>query len=102
FISLHSDAMEDPSITGFTTYYTYANQEAFSQSINESLDEYSYFHNRGNNQYNYQVTWQIDYPATLIELGYLSNAFDDRTLTDESYQDRMVTAILEGINNYLN
>ncbi|WP_020008539.1 N-acetylmuramoyl-L-alanine amidase family protein [Salinicoccus albus] len=102
FISLHSDAMEDPSITGFTTYYTYANQEAFSQSINESLDEYSYFHNRGNNQYNFQVIWQLDYPAVLIELGYLSNAFDDHTLTDESYQDRMVTAILEGISNYLN
>lgn len=101
FISLHSDAMDNSSITGFTTYYTYPNQEEFAQSINQALDEYSYFRNRGNNQYNFYVTRQLDYPATLIELGYLSNAFDDHTLTDESYQDRMVEGILEGINNYL-
>lgn len=102
FISLHSDAMDDPSITGFTTYYTYPNQKEFAASLNASLNEYSFFHNRGNQKYNYQVIWQLDYPAVLIELGYLSNAFDDHTITEESYQDRMTEAILEGIDNYLN
>lgn len=102
FISLHSDAMEDPAITGFTTYYAYPNQKEFAESLNASLDEYSYFHNRGNREYGYQVIWQLDYPAALIELGYLSNRFDDHTITDPSYQDRMAEAIIEGIDNYLN
>lgn len=102
FISLHSDAMDDPSITGFTTYYTYPNQKEFAESMNASLDKYSYFHNRGNHEYNYQVIWQLDYPAVLIELGYLSNRFDDHAITEESYQDRMTEGILEGIGNYLN
>ncbi|WP_411844195.1 N-acetylmuramoyl-L-alanine amidase family protein [Salinicoccus sp. HZC-1] len=102
FISLHSDAMDDPSITGFTTFYTYPNQKEFAETMNAALDEHSFFHNRGNRKLNYQVTWQLDYPAVLIELGYLSNRFDDHTITEEPYQDRMTEAILEGIDNYLN
>lgn len=102
FISLHSDAMEDPSITGFTTFYTYDNQKEFAEMMNESLDKYSDFRNRGTNQSNFQVTWQLDYPATLIELGYLSNEIDDRMLSSEDYQDLMAQAIAEGIYNYLN
>lgn len=102
FISLHSDAMEDPSITGFTTFYTYDNQKEFAETMNEALDKYSNFRNRGTNQSNYQVTWQLDYPATLIELGYLSNEIDDRMLSSEDYQDLMAQAITEGIHNYLN
>ncbi|SDK27242.1 N-acetylmuramoyl-L-alanine amidase family protein [Lacicoccus qingdaonensis] len=102
FISLHSDAMEDPSITGFTTFYTYDNQKEFAETMNDALDKYSNFRNRGTNQSNYQVTWQLDYPATLIELGYLSNEIDDRMLSSEEYQDLMAQAISEGIYNYLN
>lgn len=102
FISLHSDAMEDPSITGFTTFYTYDNQKEFAEAMNASLDKYSDFRNRGTKQSNYQVTWQLDYPATLIELGYLSNEIDDRMLSTEDYQDLMAQAIAEGIYNYLN
>lgn len=102
FVSLHSDAMEDPSITGFTTFYTYDNQKEFAETMNEALDKYSDFRNRGTNQSNFQVTMQLDYPATLIELGYLSNEIDDRMLSSENYQDLMAQAIAEGIHNYLN
>lgn len=102
FISLHSDAMEDPSITGFTTFYTHDNQKEFAETMNESLDKYSNFRNRGTNQSNFQVTWQLDYPAILIELGYLSNEIDDRMLASEDYQDLMAQAMVEGIYDYLN
>ncbi len=102
FISLHSDAMTDPSITGFTTFYTYENQREFAETMNAALDKYSRFRNRGTSQSNYQVIWQLDYPAILIELGYLSNEIDDRLLSDEAYQDLMARAITEGIHDYLN
>ncbi|MCD2136792.1 N-acetylmuramoyl-L-alanine amidase family protein [Salinicoccus halitifaciens] len=101
FISLHSDAMNDASITGFTTYYTYEYQREFAETMNTALDGYSKFRNRGTHQSNYQVTWQLDYPAVLIELGYLSNEIDDRLLSDEAYQDLMARAIVEGIHDYL-
>ncbi|MFC3417959.1 N-acetylmuramoyl-L-alanine amidase [Salinicoccus hispanicus] len=102
FISLHSDAMDDPSISGFTTYYTHPEQKGFAESINSALDQYSYFYNRGVGTMNYQVTWQLDYPAVLIELGYLSNEVDDMSLTEARYQSMMTEGIIEGIDDYLN
>lgn len=101
FISLHSDAFEDPNISGFTTFYTYPEQEAFGQHLNEALDKHSYLYNRGNQTMNYQVTWQLDYPGVLVELGYLSNEFDDYILNQADYQNQMVLALLEGINSYV-
>ncbi|CAM4180256.1 N-acetylmuramoyl-L-alanine amidase family protein [Jeotgalicoccus halotolerans] len=101
FISLHSDAFDDPAISGFTTFYTYPNQEAFGEHLNAALDEHSLLFNRGNQVMQYQVVWQLDYPGVLIELGYLSNEFDDYILNQEDYQDEMVTAIMEGIDSYL-
>lgn len=102
FISLHSDAFEDPDISGFTTFYTYPNQEELGKHLNSALDEHSLLYNRGNQVMEYQVTWQLDYPGVLIELGYLSNEFDDYILNQEEYQGEMVTAIMEGLNSYLN
>lgn len=101
FISLHSDAFDDPAISGFTTFYTYPEQEAFGQHLNEALDRHSFLYNRGNQTMNYQVTWQLDYPGVLVELGYLSNEFDDYILNEPEYQDKMVTALIEGINSYV-
>lgn len=102
FISLHSDAMDNPAVSGFTTYYTHPEQKAFAESINHALDRRSYFHNRGVHSMNYQVTWQLDYPAVLVELGYLSNAVDDMVLNETRYQNMMVRGIVEGIDDYLN
>lgn len=102
FISLHSDAFDDPEISGFTTFYTHPNQEELGSHLNSALDEYSLLYNRGNQMMEYQVTWQLDYPGVLIELGYLSNEFDDYILNQEDYQGEMVTAIMEGLNSYLN
>lgn len=101
FVALHSDAIEDSSISGFTVYYTYPNQQEFAENISSALDKYSYFYNRGVNQENFQVTWQLDYPGVLVELGYLSNALDDRIIADEEYQELMADALVEGIYNYL-
>ena len=101
FISLHSDAFDDPNISGFTTFYTYPNQEDFGQHLNQAMDKHSYLYNRGNQTMNYQVTWQLDYPGVLIELGYLSNEFDDYILNDEVYQEKMAAAIIEGIDAYV-
>lgn len=101
FISLHSDAFDDPAISGFTTFYTYPNQEDFGKHLNAALDEHSLLYNRGNQVMEYQVVWQLDYPGVLIELGYLSNEFDDYILNKEDYQGEMVTAIMEGIDSYL-
>ncbi|CAD2076301.1 N-acetylmuramoyl-L-alanine amidase family protein [Phocicoccus pinnipedialis] len=102
FISIHSDAFESSEVSGFTTFYRYENQIEFAKTISESLDQYAFIANRGTQEMSYQVIWQLDYPATLIELGYLSNSVDDSLLNDPGYQERMVHGIAEGIDNYVN
>jgi N-acetylmuramoyl-L-alanine amidase len=36
-------------------------------------------------------------PATIVEMGYMTNPDEDRKLSDESYQDKIVTGIVNGI-----
>lgn len=102
FISIHSDAFESSEVSGFTTFYRYENQIELAETISESMDKYAFITNRGTQEMGYQVIWQLDYPATLIELGYLSNSVDDSLLNDPGYQERMVYGIAEGIDNYVN
>lgn len=102
FISIHSDAYINNEASGFTTYYLYENQEELAEEINKAIDQYALIANRGVQEMGYQVIWQLDYPATLIELGYLSNDVDDSLLNNPTYQERMVRGIAEGIDKYVN
>lgn len=40
-------------------------------------------------------------PVTIVEMGFLSNPEEDRLLCDGNYQDKIVTGIVKGINEYL-
>ena len=42
-----------------------------------------------------------DIPSTLIELGFLSNAADERLLLSPEYRDLVVTSVARGIDRYL-
>lgn len=102
FVSIHSDAYVNNDASGFTTYYKYEKEEGLAEEINKAMDQYALIANRGVEEMSYQVIWQLDYPATLVELGYLSNEVDDSLLNNAEYQERMVRGIAEGINNYVN
>lgn len=41
-----------------------------------------------------------DIPSILIETAFISNPEEEKRLNDESYQDRMATAILQGLQRY--
>lgn len=49
---------------------------------------------------NLVVTRETKMDAILIETGFLSNAEDEKLLTDEEYQYKMVDAIIKGIENF--
>lgn len=101
FISLHSDAFESPEPTGFKTFYTHDNQKDLATAMNEGLDRYALLPNNGVEVMGYQVTEQLDYPATLVELGFLSNDVDDYLLNTDDYQNRLVKGLLDGLEIYL-
>ena len=50
---------------------------------------------------NYYLIMNVNSPAVIVECGFLSNPEESKLLTDESYQDKIVKAIVEGIRDYL-
>jgi len=43
---------------------------------------------------------KADVPAVLVETGFLSNPEERDLLADKKYQDKMATAIAQGIEDY--
>ena len=46
------------------------------------------------------INW-CEVPTTLIEVGYMSNAEEDRLMQTEEYQDKMASGIAKGIVKFL-
>ncbi|GIQ62648.1 hypothetical protein PACILC2_12160 [Paenibacillus cisolokensis] len=49
---------------------------------------------------NYHVLRENDRPAALLELGFLSNAKDEKIVRTEQYQRNAVVAIANGLADY--
>lgn len=100
FISLHYDATEDSSINGFTTYYMNSNQKDLAEAIHDGLTSKIDLKDRGTQQGNYLVLRENRQKAVLIELGYLSNASEERNVTTAKFREQATLGIYQGILNY--
>lgn len=49
---------------------------------------------------NYQVLRETTMPATLLEVGFLSNATEESILFSDSFQNRVAQAIVDGLKEY--
>lgn len=100
FISIHYDATDDSSISGFTTYYTNSFQRELAEYVHEGLSEKVTIRNRGVQPGNYLVTRENKQAAILIELGYLSNPSEESVVTTDFYREQATLGIYQGILNY--
>ncbi len=100
FISIHYDATDDSSISGFTTYYINDYQQPLAQFVHEGLAEKVNLRDRGVQPGNYLVLRENKQNAILIELGYLSNPNEERIVTTDMYREQATLGIYQGILNY--
>jgi N-acetylmuramoyl-L-alanine amidase len=100
FISLHYDAIENSSVRGFTTYYMYNYQKELASYVHKGLGDLISLNDRGIQAGNYLVLRENKQKAILIELGYLSNAAEERQLTTEQFREQATHGIYNGIINY--
>lgn len=102
YLSIHLNAETSSSWHGAEAYYDDINsenekiakiiQEEFQKSL-ASKREYKktdtmYLHKR------------IERPGVLLEVGFLSNPNDRYLLTQDTYQDKVATTIMNGIIRY--
>jgi N-acetylmuramoyl-L-alanine amidase len=52
-------------------------------------------------QASFAVLTAYDVPSILVETAFISNPQEERRLNDESYQDKLARALLEGIKEYI-
>lgn len=100
FISIHYDAIEDSSVSGFTTYYTNAYQKELADYVHAGLAEKITIRDRGARAGDYLVLRENRQPAILLELGYLSNAGEERAVTTGHYREQATLGIYQGILSY--
>lgn len=100
FISIHYDSNKDAQISGITSYYYSADQKALANSLHKSIIEATNMVDRGLRKNNYFVLRENSQPASLLELGFLSNPSEEKTVGSKHYQETISTAIYQGIQDY--
>ena len=102
-VSIHMNKFSDRSVSGPMCYYQAGAEtgqtlaQCVTDALCRALDRPQRLANPGNNY----VTRIPNAPSVLIECGFLSNAEDERRLTDPEYQQVLAQAIADGVLSYL-
>ncbi len=100
FISIHYDSIKDSNVRGMTSYYYSSSQKELANVLHESIIEATQMKDRGVRKNDYFVLRENTQPATLLELGYLSNQQEEGLVSSQKYQETVSAAIYEGLENY--
>jgi len=104
FISIHADSFTRPEARGTTGYYygksTSGRGQKLADCIRRNLVEQLGTPSRGTQPCNFFVVKHTDMPATLIELGFISNKDEEKLLDSKEGVQKAAQGILDGIEDY--
>jgi len=103
-LSFHCNSIgnSDPlKVKGTSTYYKYVAFKPFSAALYTELLKtgLSEFGNIGS--FNFLLNAPTQFPNALIEMAFLSNPEDEMKLLDPAFQDKMVAAVIRGMDIFL-
>ena len=104
FISIHCNAFSNPNSHGMETYYYRGSPQSRKLAVllNEELARYGGRFNRGVRTANYYVLHHNPYPASLVELAFITNYEEENLLSNDDYQDALAKAIVKAVERYFN
>ncbi len=104
-ISIHQNSYTSESVSGPQVFY-YTTSESgkilasyLQESLNSSLNPQSPRNIKANSDY--YLLKNSPVPTVIIECGFLSNPQEAELLTTSSYQDKVVRAIYNGLEDYI-
>ena len=99
FVSIHSDSSRRSAVTGSTIYISRGAAAASRRAANSiaAALQRAGIECRGVHSAGFRVLVGHSRPAVLVECGFLSNRAEAQRLASSAYQDRVATAITEGI-----
>ena len=120
FLSLHCNYSESPAAHGLEIYRCGAKsgpnqtlvtvsdgdqtidqaETLLGQCLVDAVNSKLRVDNRSPKIANFFVVRNVDYPALLIEGGFLTNADDAKRLSDSGYREALARALVSGILNY--
>ena len=106
FISIHQNSyIDDSTVSGIEVYYNESTKteldEVLAQFIQTELVETTGARDRGIRAYDeLVVTRKTEMPACLVELGYMTNKSELSLLQSDAYQYKLVTGMVNGINQF--
>jgi len=101
-VSIHLNSAGSDTVQGTSTYYRYIGFRPLSmailnQMLTLKLKEYG---NVGN--FNFSLSGPTDYPNTLVEVAFLSNAEDEKKILKPAFHKAVASKIYLGIVDWLN
>lgn len=113
FIRIHCDGSDIPEARGISVLYPGSRYIDDNDMLEKSLTLSEFLleevvkatgaKNRGLYERNDQASFNYcKVPCTLIEMGFMTNPEEDRLLNSESYQDKLVLGMVNGILRYFN
>lgn len=109
-VRIHADSNESPSVTGYSILYPYGKytksiegeSKKAAQYVNDEILKTTGAKSRGLIPRSDMTgfNWS-SVPSIIVEMGFLSNPKEDRLMSEKSYQEKMASGIVEGIEEYL-
>ncbi len=106
FVSIHANAYSDPESNGTETYYCSENDHSsasryLAEQVQREMVSALGLRDRGVKQRSFYVLKNTEMPAVLVELGFLTNATEEKLLEKNETHVKAARALFEGLEAYL-
>lgn len=100
FVSIHYNSSPKNVSGTLTFFYSESDDLRLARAIETQLGQGTPLKNNGLSYGNYHILRENPLPAALVELGFLSNPYDEGIVRTSAYQKKAARAIAEGLADY--
>lgn len=99
-VSIHGNSYTG-SMRGTETYYYDNRGKAFAAILHRHVVQAAQTDDRRVRQADFKVLRLANMPSALLEVGYLSDAAEEKRMLSAEFQDRVAAAVVEAVKEYL-